>query len=155
MPSAQHRVSSRNGCQIMVRGLRLRATLGYRLGVRVRVSDVAGNPANEPWVYTVNNQEHATLTSNDPPPPAWIQPGSLVCVDVRTEYDEPFDPIATEPEPATQEPFPDSTVAATPVSPLPDWDKRWKWLKLRLEVFAALSAVATAIWGTVMWLLRS
>ena len=84
MPVVEHNVSYRNGTQIMVAGLDpslLR--MGYRRGAQVRVTDPNRNPANIPWEYVVPNDEHATLVSQNPAPPNWIQPGVRVRIEVR------------------------------------------------------------------------
>jgi hypothetical protein len=82
MPTALHAVSFRNGSQIMVRGLRLGEALGYCRNARVQVTDFNRNAANEPWVFVVPNDEHATLACTEPPPPSWIQPGVMIRIEV-------------------------------------------------------------------------
>jgi len=82
MPVREHQVSFRNGSQIMVAGLKLRRELGYCRGAAVSVTDPSGNPANSPWQFVVANDEHATLTSKNPPAPQWIQPGVRFRIEV-------------------------------------------------------------------------
>ena len=82
MPVADQRVSFRNGSQIMVKGLQLRERLGYCRDARVQVTDPDSDPNNEPWVFIVPNDEHATLACETPTPPAWIQPGVLIRIEV-------------------------------------------------------------------------
>lgn len=86
MPVVDHLVSYRNGSQIMVRGLQLGERLGYCRNARVQVTDPNSNPGNEPWVFVVHNDERATLACMNPPPPAWIQPG----VHIRIEVEPPI-----------------------------------------------------------------
>jgi hypothetical protein len=83
MPVCEHIVSYRNGPQVMVAGLSLAQALGYCRNARVRVTDPTGNPANGPWEYIVPNDERATLVCRKPRPPAWIQPGILIRIDVQ------------------------------------------------------------------------
>jgi len=83
MPVVDHLVSFRNGSQIMVRGLQLGERLGYCRNARVQVTDPTGNAANVPWAFVVPNDEHATLVSNNPAPPQWIQPGVRIRIDVQ------------------------------------------------------------------------
>ncbi len=82
MPTFEHVVSNRNGSQVMVKGLSLRS-MGYRKGSHVVVSDPAGIYADAAWQFIVSNNEHSTLTSKDPSPPSWIQPGVRIRVDVQ------------------------------------------------------------------------
>lgn len=85
MPVCEHVVSYRNGpYQVMVAGLQpsLR-DMGYGRGARVQVADPAGDPAHAPWVFVVSNDEYATLVCQNPAPPAWIQPGVRIRIDVR------------------------------------------------------------------------
>ena len=95
MPVVEHNVSSRNGSQVMVRGMRpsLRS-LGYCRGARVAVSDPTGSLANDPWVFVVANDEDATLVSQTPPPPSWIQPGVRIRIDVASPL--PPSEVATQ-----------------------------------------------------------
>lgn len=86
MPDVVHLVSFRNGSQIMVRGLQLGERLGYCRNSRVQVTDPNSNPSNEPWIFIVPNDESATLACRNPPPPAWIQPG----VSIRIEVERPI-----------------------------------------------------------------
>lgn len=65
----------------MVKGLTL-ARLGYTRGARVRVRDPAGGRGHADWIYTVLNDETATMTNREPPPPAWIQPGILIEIQI-------------------------------------------------------------------------
>lgn len=81
MASVEHRVSYRNGSQIMVAGLKL-ALMGYRRGARVSVRDLKRTPGHQPWEFVVANDEHATLVCRDPLPPQWIQPGVMVLIEV-------------------------------------------------------------------------
>jgi hypothetical protein len=81
MPVLNHVVSSRNGCQIMVRGLSLKHQLGYQRHAKVVVSDPA-DPAKQAWAFIVDNDEHATLCSRNPAPPPWIQPGVIIRISV-------------------------------------------------------------------------
>ena len=83
MPVCEHVVSYRNGPQVMVAGLQpsLR-NMGYCRGARVQVTDPAGDPANASWVFVVSNDEHATLVCQNPAPPAWIDPGVRIRIDV-------------------------------------------------------------------------
>lgn len=81
MATVTHKVSFRNGPQVMVAGLKLHA-LGYGRGATVVVSEAAGTSANPPWRFVVDNDEHATLVSRSPTPPAWIQPGVVVRIEV-------------------------------------------------------------------------
>jgi len=83
MPVCEHVVSYRNGPQVMVAGLSLR-DMGYCRGAHVQVTDPAGNPANLSWGFVVSNDEHATLVSRNPPPPAWIQPRVRIRIEVRS-----------------------------------------------------------------------
>lgn len=82
MPVCEHQVSFRNGSQIMVAGLKLQRELGYCRGAMVRITDPSGNAGNAPWHFVVANDEHATLTSKNPPPPAWIRPGVRIRIEV-------------------------------------------------------------------------
>src|SRR4051794_32547867 len=96
-----HNVSYRNGSQVMVAGLNppLRG-LGYCRGAHVQVSDPAGDPAKAPWIFVVPNDEHATLVCRNPPPPAWIQPG----VPIRIEINSPTGGTAAASPPQVQPP---------------------------------------------------
>ena len=84
MPVCEHAVSSRNNTQVRVAGLNpsLR-NMGYRRGAHVQVTDPAGDSAHLPWIFVVQNDEDATLTCGNPAPPAWIQPGVRIRIDVR------------------------------------------------------------------------
>jgi hypothetical protein len=86
MPVVEHVVSYRNGCQVMVAGLRLR-DIGYVRGAHVQVSEPSGHSANVAWVFVVPNDEYATLACRNPAPPAWIQPG----VGIRIQVEPPSD----------------------------------------------------------------
>lgn len=80
MAEIRHLVSHRNGPQVMVAGLKLRR-LGYARGASVVVTH-ADSPSAEAWRFTVPNDEHSTLTCRHPPPPAWVQPGVTVVIDI-------------------------------------------------------------------------
>lgn len=103
MPVREHAVSYRNGPQVMVSGLKLRE-LGYGRGAEVIVTDPSGNPANGTWRFVVANDEHATLVSRNPKPPAWIQPGVVIRIEVRGASRAEPAPEGTPPSPKTIEP---------------------------------------------------
>ncbi len=97
MPVREHPVSFRNGAQVMVAGLKLQNELGYCRGSVVRVSDPTGDPDHEPWQFVVANDEHATLTSKNPPPPAWIRRGVLLRIEVGDSLPHPSASPTTHP----------------------------------------------------------
>lgn len=82
MATREHKVSYRNGPQIMVSGLKL-ASLGYARDARVTVTDPSGDLSHAPWSFVVANDEHATLVSKDPVAPNWIQPGVLIRIAIK------------------------------------------------------------------------
>lgn len=98
MPFCEHDVSFRNGPQVMVAGLKLR-DLGYCRGAHVKVTDPSGNPANSMWQFMVANDEHATLVSRNPQPPAWIQPGVRIRIEVQPPPKGAVFPPPTPPRP--------------------------------------------------------
>lgn len=49
----------------------------------MQVTDPTGNPANVSWGFVVSNDEYATLVCQNPAPPAWIQPGVHIQIEVR------------------------------------------------------------------------
>jgi hypothetical protein len=130
MAAVEHKVSYRNGSQIMVAGLKL-ARLGYRRGARVSVQDPMGRPENPSWEFVVANDEHATLVCRDPLPPSWIVPGTLI----RIEVTEPMGDRASDssnvtahvPRPPSQHP---PVVTATMLA---DWRRSLVQLLSRLE----------------------
>src|SRR4051812_44591595 len=71
MATARHRVSHRNGRQVMVKGLTL-TKLGYGFGASVRVTN-PDDPTMSAWIFCVESKETATLTSRTMPPD-WIKP---------------------------------------------------------------------------------
>lgn len=129
MPVVRHKVSFRNGPQVMVAGLKLHA-LGYGRGASVTVSDPAGVSRNVPWSFMVDNDEHATLVSRSPMPPAWIQPGVVVQIEVnpatssnRSDLDVATTmPIASLPSPVTASaPVPTAARQTVTASDLREW----------------------------------
>ena len=123
MPVREHPVSHRNGSQVMVRGLKLQQDMGYTRGSTVRITDPGGDPDRVPWHFVVTNDEHATLTSKNPPPPEWIQAGVVI----RIEVDGPTASAIGARPPEAQRPAATvrpSAPAADPIvtaSELADW----------------------------------
>jgi hypothetical protein len=66
--------------QVFVGDQRLQP-LGYCQGALVQVTD-PNNAKNDPWIYTVPNREIGSLACPDPPPPAWIQAGVKIKIEV-------------------------------------------------------------------------
>ena len=81
MASAEHWVSFRNGSQRTAAGLKL-ALMEYRRDAEVCVRDPRGVPEHLSWEFVVANVEHATRVCRDPLPPAWIQPGAVVLIQI-------------------------------------------------------------------------
>jgi hypothetical protein len=138
---AEHTISSRNNTQVRFAGMTptLRQ-LGYRRGARVTVVDLT-EPQNEAWEFVVSNNEDATITCGNPPPPAWVQPG----VRVRIEVTSAPQPEAPPVSPATQ-----PVAEAEKPKELPGWlSKLGAWLAHHIGqiLVAVIVAVILAYLG--------
>ncbi|EMI21682.1 hypothetical protein RMSM_01379, partial [Rhodopirellula maiorica SM1] len=96
----------------MVRGLALAEELGYCRDARVQVTDPTAG--RQPWIFTVPNDEHATLSCQTPPPPEWIKPGVMIRIEVETplEAADELLPVAGQPIPVAPETELDVDLAA-------------------------------------------
>jgi len=135
MPVREHPVSHRNGSQVMVRGLKLQQEMGYTRGSTVRITDPSGHPNRVPWQFVVTNDEHATLTSKNPPPPEWIRPGVVI----RIEVDGPgTSAIGERPREATRRPAPPMRPSAPAADPIVTATELADWRRAVLRILDQL-----------------
>lgn len=65
-------------------------------GASVQVTNANRDAGNEPSVFIVPNDEYSTLSCSEPPPPAWIQRGIVIRIEVNSKSGAVTEPV---PEP--------------------------------------------------------